>query len=293
MLRMRKFLLVVFLLFLLGCPKKGPVTPTEPPANPPENPQPVPQTQPIPTPQPPTQPVTLPAQLMELQETPLDIAPYCRNRSCFLLILFRNKLVQFDWMKNASHEIPFPDRYLVPARSPSGKIILDNARGICVVTTNALSEPLFFDQQWNGPFRFSCSDCRIPIAEPGFNFFRLADGQFFDFDSFDTGKIAVVDRKGRLSVAENNSVTTSDKQVGTSVAVSLPFVYTSSSTMRGENDSILIFRYTTGSLTFEASRNVDGEILTMSSTDLDQNGKKELLIALRKTDRISIETIEP
>src|SRR5262249_49242599 len=195
------------------------------------------------------------------------------------------------WRKNATHEMPFPDRYLVPARSPSGKIILDATRGICIVTANSLSEPLFFDQQWNGPFRFSCSDCRVPIAEPGFNFFRLADGQFFDFDSFDTGKIAVIDRKGRLSVAENNNVTTSDKQVGSSVSVNLPFVYTSSPTMRGENDSILTFRYTPGSLVFETGRNVDGEILTISSTDLDQNGKKELLVALRKAERISIEII--
>lgn len=189
--------------------------------------------------------------------------------------------------------MPFPDRYIVSARKPSGKIILDATRGICIVTNNALSEPLFFDQQWNGPFRFSCSDCRIPVADPGFNFFRLADGQFFDFDVFGTGKIAVVDRKGRLSIAENNNVTTSDKQVGSSVSVNLPFVYTSSPTLRGENDTVFIFRYSPGSLVYEASRTVEGEILTMTAADLAQNGKKKLLVALRKIDRISIEAIEP
>jgi hypothetical protein len=61
----------------------------------------------------------------------------------------------------------------------------------------------------------------------------------------------------------------------------------------GQPDAILKFVQQENLLTFVSSRPVDGDILDLACTDLNQDGKQELLATVRIGKKILIEPMEP
>jgi hypothetical protein len=289
------FLAFLFLAFFdISCAKKQIVS--VPPQPSPSSEQP-PATSP-----PPSQPmhhdhaehkeVKIPTPLAELKEEPLDIAPACLESSCDLILLYPNHLDVLDWKSGQMTEIKFAATFLTPvkSRAPSGKI-LPFPPGY-VILSNCLAYPLFFSSNLQAPPGiFTDKPSWLPAAQPGFNWFTLQDGHFYDFERFSQNKMAAIDTSFHLNLAQEGNLATSQNKVGAKMCSSPTAIYTSSPTFPTEPDTIL--KFDPVSLQQISTRPVDGQILDLAFTDLNQDGEMELLVTVRNSHGIRIDVLEP
>ena len=230
----------------------------------------------------------IPTPLADLKSIPLDVAENCNGKDCSLLLLYSNQLVERNWRTAVERVIPLP-RTGSPSRAPSGKILA--ADGFIWIATNNLSSPVAFDPELN--MKNAAWPSRFPVAKPGLNTFTLADGEFFDFQEIGSAAMAVITAKNKLQIADRKNLLTAVDAVGGSLCVSLPYIYASSASLPGQKDSILKFRLENGVLTMEKSEPVDGSVCDIAVTDLNRDGKQEMLVTLQNERGIFIEVHEP
>jgi len=294
----RRFYALLFLLLAASCQKKPPeVKPAIP--EPPSVPHHVHVENKIPTP------------LWELKVVPLDVYAACLKESqseCSILLLNADSLMILDWKKGSFEIHPLPQESLTPfpSRAPSGKIIPvspeftsrlpinddEKQRIRYIITSNNLAEPLYFDSGLTTAYPLPCKGCPFPVATPGFNTFALRDGKFYDFDLLPESEIAVIDDKYRLNVGGKGRRAESDVEVGATLCISLPFIYTSSHSLPGQPDVLLKFRYQDGQLITESNHTLDGEIIDLLIFDLNQDGQNELILTLKNSRGMWLEVQE-
>jgi len=236
--------------------------------------------------------VKIPTPLAELKEGPLDIAPACLESACNLLLLYGAHLDVLDWKMGQTTSIKFGSTFFAPvkSRAPSGKI-LSFAKGY-VILSNLLAYPLFFSGNLQAPPGiFTDKPSWLPTAQPGFNWFTLQDGHFYDFERFATNKMAAIDTSFHLNLAQEGNLAASQNRVGSKLCSSSTAIYTSSPSLPSDPDTIL--KFDLASLQQISSRPVDGQILDLAITDLNQDGEMELLVTVRNTRGIRIDVMEP
>jgi hypothetical protein len=219
----------------------------------------------------------IPTPLAELRQSPLDMLPNCGNDAyCPLLILYSDSLELLDWKKSESKRIALP----APtnrSRNPSGKLIQQDAN-ILVIHTN-FDHTLCFDKKWNPCKNFDASS--LPKAAPGLNYFEFSDGRFYDLQYLPDNKLAVIETNNRLSLAGTGNLISTQEKVGGVLGVNFPVFYTSAATLPGQTDAIMKFIYENDAFFLEKSEPVMGEILDLTVSDLNRDGKMELLAAVR------------
>ena len=237
------------------------------------------------------QEMPVPTPLVELKRIPLDIAEHCKNQSgdCTLLLLYREELVERNWKEGTERLIRFSLTGL-RSRAPSGKIV--KSGNLIFILTNELSVPLVYDEN------LGRSNGKIPShwpkAEPGLNTFALADGRFFDFAPFGVKGLAVVDLQNRVSVADQGKLVSAREPAGGTLHVSSPYIYTSAPLLPAEQRDILQkFLYKDGLLQMQKSQNIDGSVYDITITDLNRDGKQEMLVTVHNSRGIFIEVYEP
>lgn len=247
----------------------------------------------------------IPSTLMTLEQPPLDLLP-CKDG---LILLYPDHLELRDWKEKKDRYFLFSEKFRADTRSraPSGKILAiqgDFLRRLTlpassdsdlffVITASDLSGPIYFDSAWNGPFPVSCHGCPLPVATPGLNTFQIADGHFFDFELLPESRIAVVDSHNQLSLADRGNLITADRPVGSTLCADWPHLYTSAAVDSASNDSLLQFVYQDNALVLESLRDVNGQILNLSLSDLDHDHKQELLAVVKNAGSIRVEVWQP
>lgn len=130
------------------------------------------------------------------------------------------------------------------------------------------------------------------MPEPGLNTFALRNGRFFDFQFISKNSLAVIDTAGNLEVGASGTLVKADKTVGGTLCLDEPVIYASSPSLPGQPDSILKFTMQNGTITFDSSREADGDIIDLAVTDLNQDQKKELLVTTVTSRGILIEVMD-
>jgi hypothetical protein len=235
--------------------------------------------------------VKIPTPLAELQQAPLDIAPACLARNCDLLLLYNDHLDVLDWKTSQKRSLTFPPAFFasVKSRSPSGKI-LAYAQGYLILC-NSLTNPVYFSADLKTPAILSDTPAWLPLAQAGFNWFRLQDGRFYDFERYASNSMIAVDTSLHLNVAQAGNLVTSTDKAGATLCVSSSAIYTSSPNLPSDPDAIL--KFDTASLKQVSSHPVDGQILDLCIADLNQDGEVELLVTLKNGNGIRIDVMEP
>jgi hypothetical protein len=236
--------------------------------------------------------VLIPTPVAQLRSAPLDVSQVCEhpNEDCELLVLYADSLERINWKTNNKRRISFPLEYFaqVRSRAPSGKIL--NVDGNYIIDQNNLTEPLRYEINTD---QFSPANlpAQIPRAIPGLNIFSLMNGHFYDFEVLNPKGLAVIQEDQRLSIGAGTLIT-SNELVGGSLAVVGERIYTSSNSLPGQPDSLLKFAYNNPSLILQSTTPIDGEILDLAATDLNQDKAPELLVTRRIVDGIFIDVIE-
>jgi hypothetical protein len=252
----------------------------------------------------------IPTPLAQLKEAPLDLSAACKPgaRECSILLLYSQKITVLDWKSGQTQDISFPRNFFSPtiSRAPSGKIIsvnLDVGNRINVtdsqkasikylITNNNLSSFVYLDADLNGPFLLDCSKCLIPVATPGVNTFALKDGKFHDFEFLPANELAIIDDQYHLSMGGKGTLITAASEVGNTLFVQLPYIYTSAATFPGQRDALQKFLYQNGQIILESSQSYDGEILDILIADLNQDGKSEMIVTLNSSRGIFLDVLE-
>lgn len=285
---MRKsgWVLLLAIVFLASCqPKIPPQQPVpEQPSQPPEHHH---------------EAVLVPTPLAQLKERPLDLFPDCdpalvdSAHSCSLLILYPDRVEALDWKKNETKQWPFPGQSIaaVRSRAPSGKI-MPFRKGFLL-----LANSLAFPQYLAGDLASPPAPVKetiegLPLPEPGLNTFTLRNGRFFDFQFLSKISLAVVDTAGNLEVGSGGTLVKAEKPVGGTFCFDDSVFYASSPSMTDQPDSILKFRMTDDAIAFDSAHDVDGEIDDLVVTDLNQDEKKELVVATVTTRGIFVEVMD-
>jgi len=236
--------------------------------------------------------VLIPTPVAQLQSPPLDVSQGCEhpNEDCELLVLYADSIERINWKTNNKRRISFPQEYFAQLRSraPSGKIL--NVDGNYIIDQNNLTEPLQYDLKLD-QFTPLNLPPQIPRATPGLNIFSLMNGHFYDFEILNPKGLAVIQEDQRLSIGAGTLIT-STELVGGSLAVLGATIYTSSNSLPGQPDSLLKFAYNNLSLMLQSNTQMDGEILDLAATDLNQDNAPELLITIRSIDGIFIRVVE-
>jgi hypothetical protein len=149
---------------------------------------------------------------------------------------------------------------------------------------------LKYDSNLNDPSPAEQST-NIPKAAPGLNTFLLMNGRFYDFEFLNPKGMAVIQDNQTLSIGAG-TLTTANEIVGSSLAVVWPAIYTSSSSLPDQPDSIMKFVYENSSLALVSRQQVEGEILDLAVTDLNKDGVLELLATVRTKNQIFIDVLE-
>lgn len=235
--------------------------------------------------------VAIPTPVVQLKSPPLDVNSFCpvAGEPCEIMLLYEDHLVLEDWKNNSHRDVPLSGFSSIRSRSPSGKIYFD-ADGFTIMHNN-LSILLRLN-----PALVPLSSAQtllLPVPERGSNTFLLADGHFYDFDLVGGKILVAVDTDYNLNVAERGNLVRSSQKVGGSVTSALPVIYTSAFVPPGNMDSVMKFHYENGVLAYESSRQLDGEILDVFLTDLNQDRELELLVTLKTERGIFIEVLTP
>lgn len=236
--------------------------------------------------------VLIPTPVAQLQATPLDVSQGCEqaNEDCELLVLYADSIERINWKTSNKRRISFPLEYFaqVRSRAPSGKIL--NIDGTFIIVQNNLTEPLQYDLRLD---QFSAANlpAQIPRAAPGVNIFSLMNGHFYDFEVLNPKGLAVIQQDQRLSIGAGTLIT-SNEHVGGSLAVLGTTIYTSSNSLPGQLDALLKFVYNNPSLMLQSTTQMDGDILDLAATDLNQDNAPELLITIRRNGGIFIDVVE-
>lgn len=236
--------------------------------------------------------VLIPTPVAQLQSVPLDVSQGCNhdNEDCELLVLYADSIERINWKTNNKRRISFPLDYFAQTRSraPSGKIL--NLDGTYIIVQNNLTEPLQYDLE-HDEFATANLPPQIPRSTPGLNIFSLMNGHFYDFEVLSPKGLAVIQEDQRLSIGAGTLIT-SNELVGGSLAVFGAAIYTSSNSLPAQPDSLLKFAYNNPSLMLQSTTQMDGEILDLAATDLNQDNAQELLITIRRNGGIYIDVIE-
>jgi hypothetical protein len=236
--------------------------------------------------------VLIPTPVAQLQATPLDVSQGCEQakEDCELLVLYADSIERINWKTSNKRRISFPLEYFaqVRSRAPSGKIL--NIDGTYIIVQNNLTDPLQYDLKLD---QFSAANlpAQIPRATPGLNIFSLMNGHFYDFEVLNPKGLAVIQQDQRLSIGAGTLIT-SNEQVGGSLAVLGTTIYTSSNSLPGQPDALLKFVYNNPSLMLQSTTQMDGDILDLAATDLNQDNALELLITIRRNGGIFIDVVE-
>jgi hypothetical protein len=236
--------------------------------------------------------VSIPTPVAYLNATPLDINQNCTNNkeSCDIIVLYADGIEQIDWKNGNKKKTSFASEHFrsVRSRAPSGKI-LTQADGFLILNNN-LNHPLKFDSNFDQPVEVTEAS-NLPQPAPGVNTFLLMNGRFFDFEFLKPKGMAVIEDNQTLSIGAG-TLTTANELVGSSLAVIWPSIYTSSTSLPEQPDSILKFHYDNSGLPLVSKHQIDGEILDLASTDLDRNGTPELLVTIRTKNQIYIDVLD-
>ncbi len=236
--------------------------------------------------------VTIPTPVAQLQSIPLDVTQGCvhGNEDCELLVLYEDSIERINWKTSNKRKISFPLEYLaqVRSRAPSGKIL--DLDGTYIIVQNNLTEPLQYDLKFD-QFTPANLPPQIPRTTPGLNIFSLMNGHFYDFEVLKPKGLAVIQEDQRLSIGAGTLIT-SNERVGGSLAVLEPTIYTSSNSLPGQPDSLLKFAYNNPSLILQSTTQMDGDILDLAITDLNQDKAPELLITIRRNVGIFVDVVE-
>ena len=233
---------------------------------------------------------SIPTPLAQLQEAPMDLLQACNKDNCSVLLLYADRLEVLEWHKRNLRSIRIPSRFFsqIRSRAPSGKIVRFGD-GFLVMHNN-LAAPLYFDAELAGPpGLYTTKPEWLPLPDPGRNSFTLHDGRFYDFDLIEQDKFAAIDTRNRLSIAASGRLTTSAESIGGTFTVLLPLIYTSSPNLPDKPDAILKFSFQEDSIHFESSRPVEGQILDLLISDLNQDQEQELLVTVRNSRGILVE----
>lgn len=237
--------------------------------------------------------VKIPTPLAQLEQAPLDVAAACLNSQCEVFLLYCNRLEILNWSDGQKQSISLPEAFLssVRSRAPNGKII-PFASGV-IALSNCLAHAAYFSMDAkNPPAVFTQKLEWLPAPQSGFNWFSLQDGRFYDFEKYSSTAMAAIDTSFHLNIAQQGNLATSSEKVGGKLCVSPSAIYTSSPSLPAEaNDAVLKFDLT--SLQRTASRPVDGQILDLAISDLNQDGEQELLLTLQTANGILIDVMEP
>jgi hypothetical protein len=85
---------------------------------------------------------------------------------------------------------------------------------------------------------------------------------------------------------------TAASEVGNTLFVQLPYIYTSAATFPGQRDALQKFLYQNGQIILESSQSYDGEILDILIADLNQDGKSEMIVTLNSSRGIFLDVLE-
>ncbi len=288
-------IIVCLIAFAGGCHKKPP----EPP--PPETPKtespsprpPVPALPQEPGKSVPQEPLKVPSILSELGEAPLDIFPACREKNCRLLLLFTNRMTVLNWQSGEEKEVFFPQSFFnsIRSRSSSGKII-KFAQGYLILNQD-LTNPLYFTEDFDSPpGAYVEKPDWLPVPEPGFNWYTLQDGRFFDFETLPGNGLAVIDTNYSIQIARKGKVVPSTVRCGATLCSVFPVLYASSPVHSDEPDAVMKFRVREDSVVLESTRPAQGTIVDLAVSDLNQDGVLELLVTWKGSRGITIEAMD-
>ncbi len=281
--------------FAGGCKKKLPEQPA-PEAPKTESPSPQP---PLPTlPQEPGKTVPpehpkVPSILAELEEAPLDVFPACQQQNCRLILLFKNRIAVLQWQSGEKKEILFPQRFFqsIRSRAPSGKI-LKFAKGYLILNQD-LTSPLYFTEDFDSPpGTYVEKPDWLPVPEPGFNWYTLQDGRFFDFETLAENGLAVIDTAYSIQIARGGKLVAATIRCGATLCSAFPVLYTSSPVHSDEPDAVMKFRVRDDSVMLESTRPSQGPIVDLAVSDLNQDGIQELLVTWKGSKGITIEAMD-
>ncbi|HSE42318.1 MAG TPA: hypothetical protein VLH08_16250, partial [Acidobacteriota bacterium] len=236
--------------------------------------------------------VSIPTPVAYLNSVPLDINQNCTNNkeACDILVLYEDGIEQIDWKSGNKKKILIANDQFrsVRSRAPSGKILAQED-GILILNNN-LNHPLKFDSSFDQPVAVEEAS-NFPHPAPGLNTFLLMNGRFFDFELLKPKGMAVIEDNQTLSIGAGTLIT-ANELVGSSLAVIWPSIYTSSTSLPDQPDSVLKFQYDNSGLPLVSKHQIDGEILDLAATDLDRNGTSELLVTIRTKNQIYIDVLD-
>jgi len=281
--------------FAGGCHKKSPEPPapepskTEPPS--PQPPSPVPPQEPGKTVLP--ERPKVPSIVAELEEAPLDVFPACQDQNCRLLLLFKNRVTVLNWQNGEKKEVLFPQSFLnsIRSRAPSGKI-LKFAKGYLILNQD-LTNPLYFTEDFDSPpGAYVEKPDWLPVPQPGFNWYTLQDGRFYDFETLPENGFAVIDTTYSIQIARGGNLVPSTVRCGATLCSVFPVLYASSPVHSDGPDAIMKFRVREDSVVLESTRPAQGTIVDLAVSDLNQDGIQELLVTWKNSGRIAIEAMD-
>jgi hypothetical protein len=234
----------------------------------------------------------IPIPVAYLQSAPLDVNQICLDgqEACEIVVLYADAVEMIDWKNGTKKKMSIENEHFLNTRSraPSGKILQQGESFL--ILNNNLNYPLKYDSNLNDPSPAEQST-NIPKAAPGLNTFLLMNGRFYDFEFLNPKGIAVIQDNQTLSIGAG-TLTTANEIVGSSLAVVWPAIYTSSSSLPDQPDSIMKFVYENSSLALVSRQQVEGEILDLAVTDLNKDGVLELLATVRTKNQIFIDVLE-
>jgi hypothetical protein len=228
---------------------------------------------------------TIPQPLAQLKEAPLDVYPDCDpallngSPDCQLLLLYADRIDVLNWEKQSTSSINIGNEFQSPIRSraPAGKIL--PFRTGFLILESQLNSPLFLDAKLQTPPSAMREKLEgLPLPEPGANTFMMKNGRFYDFEYVSQIALAVIDTSQKLQVGSSGTLITADKPVGGTFWYADSTFYTSSPSSANENDQVLKFRYFGESILYQASHPVEGQIIDLTVTDLNQDHVKELIV---------------
>ena len=208
-------------------------------------------------------------------------------------MLFTNRLTVLNWQSGEKKEVLFPQRFFnsIRSRAPSGKI-LKFAKGYLILNQD-LANPLYFTEDFDSPpGAYAERPDWLPVPEPGFNWYTLQDGRFFDFETLPEGGLAVIDTTYSIQVARGGKLLPATVRCGATLSSAFPVLYTSSPVYSDEPDAVMKFRVREDSVVLETTRPIQGTIVDLEVSDLNQDGIRELLVTWKGLKRITIEAMD-
>ncbi len=277
-----------------GCRKK----PLQPPPQGPETESPAQESPPPAASQPPPESVPqerpkVPSVVAELTEAPLDVLPACTENGCRLILLFANRICVLSWQDGQKKEIQFSESLFgsIRSRAPSGKI-MKFAKGYLILNQN-LANPLYFTDNFDSPpGAYSERPDWLPIPEPGVNWYTLQDGRFYDFEPIPESGLAVIDTTYTIQIGRGGKLVPSTVRCGATLCSLFPVLYTSSPVNSDEPDAVMKFRAREDSVVLETIRPVQGNIVDLAISDLNQDGVQELLVTLKTAKGFMVEAMD-